>query len=222
MDPSTKLSPRNPHRDRKRDARDIEGAGRQIVIQIPKLNSGLAEQYVAFNGHYSRPLIATGLPMPRIHARGCVGPVFGRNRAYNRAQCLETGCRLPLLRHPRHHFQEGAKLPCRSGLPTLICWSNVSPVSASGTRPQPPPGATWTERPCHPVCLLRGNPSSAFAATILATMTTVYSWNGDWYVGWFLLGSFLEIQFARCFVRFDGVRATGRLGLIVWYRKRGF
>ena len=160
MDPSTKLSPRNPHRDRKRDARDIEGAGRQIVIQIPKLNSGLAEQYVAFNGHYSRPLIATGLPMPRIRARGCVGPVFARNRAYNRAQCLETGCRLPFLRHPRHHFQEGAKLPCRSGLPTLICWSNVSLVSASGSRPQPPPGATWTERLCHPVCLLRDNPSS--------------------------------------------------------------
>lgn len=34
-------------------------------------------------------------------------------------------------------------------------------------------------------------------------------------MGWFLLGSFLEIQLARCFVRFDGVRATGRLGLIV-------
>lgn len=196
MDPSMKLSPRNPHRDRKRDARDIEGAGRQIVIQIPKLNSGLAEQYVAFNGHYSRPLIATGLPMPRIRARGCVGPVFARNRAYNRAQCLETGCRLPFLRHPRHHFQEGAKLPCRSGLPTLICWSNVSLVSASGSRPQPPPGATWTERLCHPVCLLRDNPSSLSRPRYLLRWrlciveTETGTWGGFYWVLFSRFGSF--------------------------------
>ena len=34
-------------------------------------------------------------------------------------------------------------------------------------------------------------------------------------MGWFLLGSFLEIRSTRCFVRTDAVRAEG--GLIVRY-----
>ena len=111
--------------------------------------------------------------MPRIRARGCARPyslVIARTTAHN---AWKQGAGYPSLDTLATTIsRRGAKLPCRSGLPALICWSNVSLISTSGTRTTTPWGHFDEKTPP-----LR---HSAFAATMIIVLrskrTVILGW----------------------------------------------